>query len=110
MINLPQRSRVDGVKSARSFGAYGGEAGLPEHSQVLRHRRLSDAKLRRDRCHHSTGRMLARGQELEDPTPDGITEDIQSVHKATLLVITYISQNLSYLGWSAGRVGAKMGP
>lgn len=110
MINLPQPSRVDGVKSARSFGAYGGEAGLPEHSQVLRHRRLSDAKLRRDRCHHSTGRMLARGQELEDPTPDGITEDIQSVHKATLLVITYISQNLSYLGWSAGRLGAKMGP
>ena len=110
VINLLQRSRIDGVKSVRSFGAYGGETGLPEHSQVLRHRRLSYAKLCRDRCHHRTGRMLARGQELEDPTPDGITEDIQRVHTATLSVITYISQNLSYLGWSAGRVGAKMGP
>ena len=80
VINLPQRSRIDGVKSARSFGAYGGKTGLPEHSQVLRHRRLSYAELCRDRCHHRTGRMLARGQELEDPTPDGITEDIQRVH------------------------------
>ncbi len=98
VINFQQRSRIDGVKSPRSFGAHGGKTGLPEHSQVLRHRRLSYAKLRRDRCHHRTGRMLPQGQELEDPTPDGITEDIQRVHTATLSIDTYISQSLSLYG------------
>jgi hypothetical protein len=61
---------------------------------MLRHRRLSDAKLHRDRRHHRTSGMLARGEKLQDSTADRITEDVQRVHKATLSVQTYISQNL----------------
>jgi hypothetical protein len=40
--------------------------------------------------------MLPRGYELQDPTPDGVTQDVQRVHAPTLSGNTYISQELFY--------------
>jgi hypothetical protein len=61
---------------------------------MLGHRRLADAEFCGDRLHHRASRLFAGGQELQDPTPDRITEDVESVHMATLSKSTYISQDL----------------
>ena len=41
----PQPGRVDGVDAAGAVGPHGREAAVPEHAQVLGHRRLGDAEL-----------------------------------------------------------------
>jgi hypothetical protein len=61
---------------------------------MLGHRRLAYPKLCGDRIHHSASRMLARGDELQDPTTDRITQDVKRVHGQTLSIGTYISQEL----------------
>jgi hypothetical protein len=105
LINLSQRSGIDGIKPAGPFGTYGRETGFPEHFQMLRDRRLGDSKLCGDRVHHCAGRMLLDGQELHDPTSDGITQDVKCVHPATLSISTYISQDLFY---EPGRPGFRV--
>jgi hypothetical protein len=93
-IHFLQRGGIDGIKPSGPFGAYGGETGLSEHPQMLGHRRLAYPKLCGDRIHHSASRMLARCDELKDPTTDGITQDVKRVHGQTLSIGTYISQEL----------------
>jgi hypothetical protein len=40
--------------------------------------------------------MLPGSQELQDPSPDGITEDVQRVHWVRLSMRTYISKDLYF--------------
>ena len=63
---------------------------------MLRYRRLTDAELRGDRLHHEAGWMLAGSQELQDPSPDGISEDVQRVHWVRLSMRAYISKDLYF--------------
>ena len=58
---------------------------------MLGNRRLADAEFRRDRLHYSAGRVLASGQQFQDPTPHGISEDVQCVHSVNISILTYIS-------------------
>jgi hypothetical protein len=47
---------------------------------VLGHRRLRDPELRGDHRDDLARGVLALGQELHDPTPDWISEDVERVH------------------------------
>lgn len=47
---------------------------------MSRDRRLRDSELRRHDVGHLASRMLPVGEELQNPPPDGVTEDIESVH------------------------------
>jgi hypothetical protein len=47
---------------------------------MLRHRRLGDAELTLDDGADRPGRLLTTGEQLEDPAPDRITEDVERVH------------------------------
>ena len=38
-------------------------------------------------------RELAVGQQLEDPATDGVSEDIEGVHRRMIELSTYISQS-----------------
>jgi hypothetical protein len=60
---------------------------------VLRDRRLADAEFPLNLCGDVAGRPLASGQQLKDPTPDRIAEDIERVHPPTLTAQTYITQS-----------------
>ena len=79
-VDLLQRLGIDGIKPPGSFGPYGGKAGFSKHPQMLGNRRLADAKFRRYGLHHCAGWMLTCSQQLQDPAPDGVTQNIHCVH------------------------------
>ena len=58
---------------------------------MLGNRWLADAKFRRNRVHHNAGRMLAGGQQFQDSTPHGISEDVQRMHSGTIDLDLYKS-------------------
>jgi hypothetical protein len=51
---------------------------------VLRHAGLGDPELRLDRRRDGAGRLLAVGEELEDPPPDRVAEDVERMHATSL--------------------------
>jgi hypothetical protein len=57
---------------------------LAQHPQVLRHARLGDAELLLHERGHLAGRALAVGEQLKDPAPDRVTEDVERVHGTTI--------------------------
>ena len=73
---------IDGVEPAGALGADRGEPVVPQHPQVLRHSRLRDAELPLDDLGDRTGGPLPIGEQLQDPAPDRITEDIEGVHES----------------------------
>ena len=91
----------DGCRPAAAAAELGAldrrRGGVAQHLQMLGHRRLAYPKLCGDRVHDCTSRMLPGGQELQDPTPDGITQDVQRVHADNLSIKTYIGQELLLL-------------
>ncbi len=61
---------------------------------MLRNGRLSDAELRPDDCDDLPRRLLFVEEQFEDPPADRVTEDIESVHVATVSLLPYIRQHL----------------
>jgi hypothetical protein len=55
---------------------------------------LRDPELGLDDGCDRTGGQLAVGKQLQDPPPDGVTEDVERVHDRSIEVMTYISQGL----------------
>ncbi len=53
---------------------------LAQHPQMLRDGRLRDPELGADRGDQLAGRPLAVGQQLEDPPPHRVAEDVEGVH------------------------------
>ena len=84
-VHLRQGCRVDRVEAAPAVGADRGEAALAQHLELHGHRRLPDPELPRDHLDHVAGRLLAAGQQLEDPAPDRVAEDVEGVHSGTTL-------------------------
>jgi hypothetical protein len=48
---------------------------------VLGDRGLGDAELVADDGRHLTGAALAVGQQLQDPSPDRVAEDVERMHR-----------------------------
>ena len=69
---------------AGALGAHRGEPRVAQHPEVLGDRGLADPELGRDRIADRARRHLALGQELEDPPPDGITENVERLHRRPL--------------------------
>src|SRR6266511_4309109 len=55
---------------------------------------MGDAELRLDDRARLAGRPLAVGEQLQDPAPDRIAEDVERVHGASISAVTHISQAL----------------
>src|SRR5690349_10029819 len=81
-VYLAQRLGTDRVEASRAVGSHAGEASVAQDSEVSRHPRLGDAELRLHYGADRARRPLAVGQQLEDPPPDRITQDIERVHLA----------------------------
>ena len=103
VVELAERRGIDRVEPARALRADGGEAALAQDLQVLRDGRLRDPELRLDDRRDRARRDLAIGEQLEDPAPNGVAQDVERVHGPILEYATYISQPC-YLAMPAGRV------
>jgi hypothetical protein len=94
VVDLTERCGIDGVQPTRAFGADRREPALPQHLEVLGHGRLGDPELRLDDGRDGPGRELALGEQLEDPSSDGVAQDIERVHGSAIVEATaYISQS-----------------
>src|SRR6185437_16078644 len=83
-VHLTQRRRVDRVDAPGSLGPNGREPVLPQDAQVLRHRGLADVELLPDDGGQRPGGQLVVGQQLEDPPPDRVADDVEGVHRFVL--------------------------
>jgi hypothetical protein len=79
-VDLLQRCRIDGVEPPRTVGANGGEPGVAQDFQMLGHGWLRDPEFRLDDGGDRARRQLTIGEELEDPTADWVSEDVERVH------------------------------
>ena len=82
VVDLLERRRVDRVEPARALGPDGREPAVAQDLEVLRDGRLRDPELRLDDVADRAGRQLAVGEELEDPPPDRVAQDVERVHDA----------------------------
>ena len=79
-VDVAQRLRLDRVEPPGALGAHRREAGLAQHPQVLRDRRLGDPELVPDDLGDRARRVLAGGEQLEDASADRVAEDVERVH------------------------------
>jgi hypothetical protein len=91
-VDLLQRRRVDLVKPSGAVRADGCEPGLPQHPQVLRHRRLRDPELPLDDPGDRAGGLLAVGEQLQYPASHRVAEHVERLHATRVSLYTYISQ------------------
>ena len=54
---------------------------------MLRHGRLRDPELGLDDGGDRPGGQLAVGEELEDPPPDRVAQDVERVHGAKIVAV-----------------------
>src|SRR3954453_21299 len=80
-VDVLERVGVHGVEAAGAVPAPGREPGLAQDAEVLEDRGLGDAELRADDAGDRARRLLAGGEQLEDPAADGIAEDVEGVHR-----------------------------
>ncbi|HVV44090.1 MAG TPA: hypothetical protein VHC72_02765, partial [Bryobacteraceae bacterium] len=78
-VGLLERARVDGVDAARSVDPDKNETALTKRTQMLRDGGLRDAEFVADHAGQAASVLLTGGQQLEDATPDGISENVESV-------------------------------
>jgi len=76
-----QRRGVDRVEAAGAVGPHVHEPALPQHPEVLRHRRLRDPELGLDRLRDRPRGCLALEQEFEDAPAHRVAEDVERVHQ-----------------------------
>ena len=79
-LDLVEGGGLDGVQPPGAIGADGREPVLPKHPQVLGHRRLADPELGADPRRDIAGRALLLGEELQDPSTNGVTHDVERLH------------------------------
>ena len=82
VVQLVERRGIDRVEAAGALGPNGRESAIAEDLEVLRHGRLRDPELCLDDRTDRTGGHLTIGQQLQDPAPDGVSEDIECVHRS----------------------------
>ena len=80
LINLPERSRIDGIQATRPLCPHPSETTFAQHAQMKGDRRLGDTKLTlNDSADRSRGLFAVRKQ-LQDPPTDRVAENIEGVH------------------------------
>ena len=80
-IDLVERRRVDGVEPPGAIRPDRREPAVAQDLEVLRDRRLRDPELGLDDGGDRPGGVLAFGEELQDPPPDRVAEDVERVHE-----------------------------
>ena len=80
IVDIAQCLPVDGIQPPLAVRAYRGEPVVPQHFQVLRHRRLADVELGLDGRADSTRRQFAVGEQFEDAPADRVAQDVKCVH------------------------------
>src|SRR5438445_5809690 len=73
------------VETARPVRPNGSEAAIAQHLEVLRHGRLGDAELSLNDLADGTRGLFAIGEQLQDAASDGVTEDVEGMHRAYLI-------------------------
>ena len=91
-VGFRERRRVDRVEAAGAVGSHGREARLAEHAEVLGDGGLRDAELLMHDATEVARRGLALGEQLEEPSADRISEDVERVHALSTSGFAYISQ------------------
>jgi len=79
-----QRFGIDGVEAPGSFRAYRGETVLAQHLQVEGNRGLAYPELLADPFGEFPRGPLAVDEQLQQTTPDRVTEDVERVHTAII--------------------------
>ena len=74
------RSPVERVDAPRPVGDAAREARVAQHAEVVRHGRLADAELGADHVGEVARRAVAVREELDETSPDRISEDVECVH------------------------------
>ena len=80
--SLAERFGVDGIEPSCALRADGREPAVTEDLEVLGHRRLRDPELGLDDGRDRPRGQLAIGEQLEDPSPDRVSQDVERVHDA----------------------------
>ena len=80
LIDVAQRRAVDRIEPALAVRTNRGESVLPQHLEVLRHRRLAYRKLRLYLCTDGSGRELAPGEQFENAPTHRVAQNIERVH------------------------------
>ena len=84
VIELTEWRGIDGIQPPCALRPDSREPALAEDLEVLRHRWLRDAELVLDDGRNRSRRQLAVCEQLEDPPPDWIAENVERVHSDTL--------------------------
>jgi uncharacterized protein len=84
LVGLPQGSRFDGVQPPGPLGADTCEPVVPQHLEVLRDGGLGNAELVLHHGGHLAGGPLTVGEQLEDPPPNRVAENVEGVHPTIL--------------------------
>ena len=80
-VYILERAGVDGVQPTCALCTHSGEAVLPQHPEVLRDSRLTDAELFADHRDDLPRRPLVVDEQFEDASPNRVTENIERVHE-----------------------------
>src|SRR5690606_21162748 len=81
-LDLLERPGVDRIEPALGLRPDVREPVVPQHSQVLRDGRLAYAELGCDYLDDRPRAALSIGEQLQDPSPHGVTENVERVHQA----------------------------
>jgi hypothetical protein len=103
-VDLVERRRIDGIQPPGALRPDRRETAVAQDPEVLRDRRLRDPELRLDDRRDRPGRLLASGQQLEDPPSDWVAKDVKGVHGRSIEGDAYISQY-----WYAPRFADRTG-
>jgi hypothetical protein len=80
-LELAKGRRVDGIQPTRAVGMDRREPAIPQDLEVLRHGRLRDPELGPDNGRDGPRGQLAVGEQLEDPPPDRVSQNVERVHE-----------------------------
>src|SRR5690606_29131282 len=82
LVDRAERTGVERVDAPPALGAHAGEAGVPQHLELLRDGRLRDPELLPHGRDDLARRALALGEQLDDAPPDRVAEYRERVHRA----------------------------
>src|SRR5690606_21056868 len=82
LLDFLERAGVDRIEPALGVRPHVREPVVPQHAQVLRDRRLADPELGCDYLDDRPRAALSIGKQLQDPSPHGVTENVECVHQA----------------------------
>lgn len=84
VVELVDRAGFQPVHTRRPTRCSGREPGLAQDPEVSGDRGLGDAELSGDDVRQCAGGVVVLGEELDQPSTDRVTEDVECVHVASL--------------------------